>query len=76
MKNLTVLHNAISVISVNRPQALNALNQETLQELQTVIKECIGRSDCKGIIITGEGEKAFVAGADIKEIASIPRKSI
>jgi enoyl-CoA hydratase len=74
MKNLTVLPNAIFVISINRPQALNALNQETLQELQTVINECIGRSDCKGIIITGEGEKAFVAGADIKEIASIPNE--
>jgi len=73
MENLIISYNAICTISINRPQALNALNKQTLQELQTAIKECIDRLDIKGIIITGEGDKAFVAGADIKEIAQLSK---
>ncbi len=72
MKNLTITGNAICTIVINRPQALNALNQETLEELHLAIQECYQKNDIKGIILTGEGEKAFVAGADIKEIAAIP----
>lgn len=72
MKNLVITPNAICYITINRPQALNALNQETLNELHSAIQECYQKKDIKGIIITGEGDKAFVAGADIKEIASIP----
>lgn len=72
MKNLIISNNAFQTITINRPQALNALNQETLNELHLAIQECYQKPDIKGIIIKGEGEKAFVAGADIKEIASIP----
>jgi enoyl-CoA hydratase len=72
MKNLIISNNAFHTITINRPQALNALNQETLDELHSSIQACYQKQDIKGIIITGEGEKAFVAGADIKEIASIP----
>jgi len=72
MNNLLVNYNTITIIAINRPQALNALNQETINELHSAIQACYQKQDIKGIIITGEGEKAFVAGADIKEIASIP----
>jgi enoyl-CoA hydratase len=71
MKNLLVNYNTITIIAINRPQALNALNLETLKELHSAIQECYRNQVIKGIIITGEGDKAFVAGADIKEIAAI-----
>jgi len=75
MQNLTVANNPICTITISRPEALNALNRETLQELKTAIQECIDRKEVKGIIITGEGEKAFVAGADIKEIAQLSKEN-
>jgi enoyl-CoA hydratase len=71
MKNLLVNYNTITIIAINRPQSLNALNLETLRELRSAIQECNRNQVIKGIIITGEGDKAFVAGADIKEIAAI-----
>ncbi len=72
MNNLLVNYNTITIIAINRPQALNALNQETLNEIHSAIQECYQKQEIKGIIITGEGDKAFVAGADIKEIAAVP----
>jgi len=72
MKNLIISNNAFYTITINRPQALNALNQQTLEELHSAILECYHKKEVKGILFTGEGEKAFVAGADIKEIAAIP----
>jgi enoyl-CoA hydratase len=72
MKHLNITANAICSIVVNRPQALNALNQAILEELHSTFLECYRNKVVKGIVITGEGEKAFVAGADIKEIAAIP----
>lgn len=72
MNNLIVTYSPITTITINRPQALNALNQETLDELHSALQACYQKPDIKGIIITGEGDKAFVAGADIKEIAAIP----
>jgi len=74
MKYLTITSNAICSIVINRPQALNALNQEIMEELHSAIQACYKREDVKGIIITGEGDKSFVAGADIKEIAAIPHE--
>lgn len=61
----------IFTLSINRPKALNALNQETLQELKAAIQHINDSREVKAVIITGEGEKAFVAGADIKEIAAL-----
>ncbi len=58
----------IGILTVNRPKALNALNMETLKEIQAGIQEVRGRSDVKVLIVTGSGEKAFVAGADIAEM--------
>jgi enoyl-CoA hydratase len=61
----------ILTITIRRPESLNALNGHTIEELKTAIQDALDNKDIKGIIITGEGEKAFVAGADIKEIAEL-----
>lgn len=62
--------NGISVITINRPTKLNALNKATIQELHDAFKAEDADKTTKVIIITGSGEKAFVAGADISEFAS------
>lgn len=61
----------IMTIIINRPERLNALNFETLNELNYVIKKVYNDQTIKGAIITGSGEKAFVAGADIVEISKL-----
>ncbi len=58
----------IGILAMNRPKALNALNIETLREIQTGIEEVRGHSELRVLILTGSGEKAFVAGADIAEM--------
>ena len=59
------------LVTINRPEKLNALNFETLNELKFCIKKIYDDPKIKGAIITGSGEKAFVAGADIAEIAKL-----
>ncbi|WP_136467832.1 enoyl-CoA hydratase/isomerase family protein [Flagellimonas onchidii] len=61
--------NNIATITINRPKKLNALNKRTIAELHTAFKELDDDGETKVIIITGSGEKAFVAGADISEFA-------
>ena len=61
--------NNITTITINRPTKLNALNKETIQELHLAFKTAEENSNTKVIIITGSGQKAFVAGADISEFA-------
>lgn len=69
MNNLLfTVENEIGVITINRPKALNALNSETLAELKVLTAEIESRKDVKVVILTGSGEKAFVAGADISEM--------
>ena len=58
----------IGTLTINRPKALNALNMETLQEIQMGIQEVRNHSEVRVLIITGAGEKAFIAGADISEM--------
>jgi enoyl-CoA hydratase len=58
----------ICVVKISRPQALNALNSDTLQELKTVLQEESKNMATRVLILTGEGEKAFIAGADIAEM--------
>ncbi|AWI04201.1 enoyl-CoA hydratase-related protein [Clostridium drakei] len=62
--------NGIAEVTINRPKALNALNTQTLKELGVVIRDIAERKDIKVVIITGSGEKSFVAGADITEMKS------
>jgi enoyl-CoA hydratase len=61
----------ILTVTLSRPKALNALNLELLDGLREIIQELYQNNDTKGLILTGDGDKAFVAGADIKEIASL-----
>lgn len=66
---LSKTSNSICFITINRPNKLNALNKETIEELHEAFQEAEEDTDIKVIIITGSGEKAFVAGADISEFA-------
>jgi len=59
---------AVAVLTINRPKALNALNSDTLTELSTVLDELERDSSVKVVILTGGGEKAFIAGADIAQM--------
>ncbi|MFL5731494.1 MAG: enoyl-CoA hydratase/isomerase family protein [Cytophagaceae bacterium] len=68
---LASIHDQILSITINRPEKLNALNLLTLDEIRTAVEEGISNSLVYGIIITGSGEKAFVAGADIAEITEV-----
>lgn len=61
----------IAIITINRPEKLNALNKETLSELSDLFKDIRDHNEIRAVIITGAGEKAFVAGADIKEITEL-----
>jgi len=66
---LVSIENGIGQITINRPSKLNALNVATIQELHQALDQLNKNTDVKVIILTGEGEKAFVAGADIAEFA-------
>ncbi|MDQ2932489.1 MAG: enoyl-CoA hydratase-related protein [Gemmatimonadota bacterium] len=69
--NLTFdVRDRIATITINRPDKLNALNDATIAELDEAIGEVIRRADVGGAILTGTGAKAFVAGADIAELAT------
>ncbi|MFP4048572.1 MAG: enoyl-CoA hydratase/isomerase family protein, partial [Desulfovermiculus sp.] len=57
----------VAVVTINRPKVLNALNPDTLQELEQAILEIRANADARVMVITGAGDKAFVAGADISE---------
>ncbi len=61
----------LAVITLNRPQVLNALNRATLEELAAAVEECAGEDAVRVILLTGAGPKAFVAGADIGELAKL-----
>ena len=63
---------AVAVITLNRPNVLNALNASLLAELASALKELDRSSDVRAIVITGSGTKAFAAGADIGELNSLP----
>jgi len=65
----------ICTITINRPDKLNALNDTVLSELEMAIDHLQDDQETRGIIITGSGEKAFVAGADISELASLNGQS-
>ncbi|MCF6287757.1 MAG: enoyl-CoA hydratase-related protein [Proteobacteria bacterium] len=66
---LTEVSNKILTITINRPDKLNALNQKTLAELEQAIINSQDDANIAAIIITGNGEKSFIAGADISELA-------
>ncbi|MBC8478693.1 MAG: enoyl-CoA hydratase/isomerase family protein [Candidatus Delongbacteria bacterium] len=59
---------AVALVTINRPDKLNALNVETVSELGKVLEEVRSDNSCRVVIVTGAGDRAFVAGADISEI--------
>ena len=67
------IEDQISIITINRPKALNALNSKVLEELDQTL-ESIDTNKIRTVIITGSGEKSFVAGADIAEMSTLTKK--
>ncbi len=70
MENLIIEKDqGIAIITINRPEKLNALNKQTIEELHQAFSELNNDKSIRVILITGSGQKAFVAGADITEFA-------
>jgi len=68
---LTEVNDQIGLITINRPDAMNAMNSDVIKELDHSVKELVENNDVGVIVITGSGEKAFVAGADIKAMQTM-----
>ena len=70
MSNTVLLEvkEGIGYLTINRPAALNALSSEVLTDLNLVLEQIEKSEDIRVVIVSGQGEKAFVAGADIKEM--------
>ena len=62
---------AIAYVTVNRPKVLNALNTPTWKDLRTAFEDARDDTAVRGVILTGAGDKAFIAGADISELAHV-----
>ncbi len=71
---LVTQQDQITTITINRPEKLNALNKKTIIELHEAFKNLISDNSTRAILLTGHGEKAFVAGADISEFAHFSEK--
>src|ERR1700757_609940 len=61
----------IAVVTLDRPKVLNALNRQSMTELEQVFLDLQKSAEVRAVLLTGAGEKAFVAGADIGELASL-----
>jgi enoyl-CoA hydratase len=68
----SVADSGIATLTINRPTKLNALNVATIEEIRLAIDLVADQDKIKGLLLTGTGEKAFIAGADIMEIAELP----
>lgn len=68
---ITSLEHGIFTVSLNRPDKMNALNKDVMADLDEVITEIEKNPEIKGVIFTGSGQKAFVAGADISEFVGL-----
>ncbi len=68
---LTEITDGIGILTINRPQSLNSLNTEVVEELESALREMEQNAAVKVVIVTGAGEKAFVAGADIREMTGM-----
>lgn len=71
---LTELQNDILIVTINRPDKLNALNKEVFNDLNNLVDEITNNKTIKSAIITGAGTKAFVAGADITEFGGLSKE--
>lgn len=70
----TLDDDGLLVVTFSRPEALNALNRETLHELAETLDDIYDNDQIRGVIFTGDGEKSFIAGADIRELAAMSRE--
>ncbi|HWI92459.1 MAG TPA: enoyl-CoA hydratase-related protein [Flavisolibacter sp.] len=68
---LTSIENGIFIVTVNRPDKLNALNKDVMSDLNAAMNEIESNTEIKAVIITGSSQKAFVAGADISEFVGL-----
>lgn len=71
---LTTLENGTLIVTINRPDKLNALNNAVFVDLENLLKEVRSNNEIRSVIITGAGNKAFVAGADIAEFSGFDDK--
>jgi enoyl-CoA hydratase/carnithine racemase len=62
---------AVAYLTVNRPKVLNALNHRTWEDLRTAFEDVRDDAQVRGVILTGAGDRAFIAGADISELAHV-----
>ncbi|MBN2494778.1 MAG: enoyl-CoA hydratase/isomerase family protein [Deltaproteobacteria bacterium] len=67
---LLVIEPPLALVTLNRPKVLNALNRKTMEELECAFYQLRDDASIKAVLLTGAGEKAFIAGADINEIAT------
>jgi enoyl-CoA hydratase len=70
---LTEISNHVCTITINRPEKLNALNRQVMEELGQAIDDVYNNSEIRSVIVTGSGDKAFVAGADISEFLGLSK---
>ena len=68
-ENIICENGKVTIVTINRPQSLNALNKKTIEELSNLFTQLDSDKEVRVIILTGTGEKSFVAGADIKEFS-------
>ena len=61
----------VATVTINRPDKLNALNAQTIADLERALAELAGDLEVRAVVLTGAGPKAFVAGADIRELAAL-----
>jgi enoyl-CoA hydratase len=61
----------VATVTINRPEKLNALTSQVLDDLRHLVTDLRERDDVRAVVLTGSGDKAFVAGADIKELSSL-----
>ncbi|TXC85293.1 enoyl-CoA hydratase/isomerase family protein [Luteibaculum oceani] len=71
---LVEIEDKVALVTINRPKQLNALNAETISELSNCFETLEQNKSVRAILLTGSGEKSFVAGADIKEFASFGKE--
>ena len=69
---LYAVQDGVGVVTVNRPKALNALDSRTIEELSQVIEAARADASLRALVVTGAGDKAFVAGADIAQMSALP----
>ncbi len=72
---LTSIDNGILTITINRPDKMNALNQQVFADLNHVLEHEVTKPEVRSVILTGAGPKAFVAGADISEFSSLDQQA-